>query len=71
MTGGRHGLEMIRVLEGASASLKMNGAPFLFASPNGSALAHGTIRNGELVQPRKPKIVRRGVTRARNGVTAV
>ena len=30
---------MVRVLEGASASLKMNGAPFLFGSPNGAALA--------------------------------
>ena len=26
---------MIRILEGASASLKMNGAPFMFGSPNG------------------------------------
>ena len=71
MTSGRHGLEMIRVLEGASASLKMNGAPFLFASPNGSTLAHGPIRNGDSVQLRKPKAVRRAVRRARNGVTTV
>src|SRR5215475_10161501 len=39
ITGGRHGLEMIRVLEGASASLKMNGAPFMFDGSNGAALA--------------------------------
>jgi len=37
ITGGREGLEMIRVLEGASASLKMNGAPFMFGSSNGAA----------------------------------
>src|SRR5712672_1982293 len=39
ITGGRQGLELIRVLEGASASLNMNGAPFMFGSPNGSARA--------------------------------
>jgi hypothetical protein len=38
MTGGRQGLEMIQVLEGASTSLKMNGAPFMFGGSNGSAL---------------------------------
>jgi predicted dehydrogenase len=32
LTGGRQGLEMIRILEAASASLKMNGAPVTFAS---------------------------------------
>jgi predicted dehydrogenase len=37
ITGGRHGLELIRVLEGASASLKMNGAPFVFDGSNGLA----------------------------------
>src|SRR5437868_15257005 len=39
ITGGRQGLEMIRVLEGASLSLKMNGAPFVFGSSNVSAVA--------------------------------
>lgn len=43
ITSGRQGLEMIRVLEGASSSLKMNGAPFVFGSSNGSAPIH---RNG-------------------------
>jgi predicted dehydrogenase len=32
MTGGRQGLEMIRILEAATASLKMNGAPVTFSS---------------------------------------
>jgi predicted dehydrogenase len=39
MTGGRQGLEMIRILEAASASLKMNGAPVTFDGSNGAALA--------------------------------
>ena len=39
MTSGREGLELIRVLEGASASLKMNGAPFVFGRANGDGLA--------------------------------
>jgi predicted dehydrogenase len=70
MTGGRQGLEMIRLLEGASASLKMNGAPFIFGSANGSALARDSIGNGS-VQSRKPKTARRVARRARNGVTTV
>ena len=37
MTGGREGLEMVRLFEGASASLKMNGAPFMFGSSDGAA----------------------------------
>ena len=54
ITGGRHGLEMIRVLEGASASLKMNGAPFLFGGPNGDALAPVPSNDGAR-SPSKPK----------------
>jgi predicted dehydrogenase len=65
MTSGRHGLEMIRVLEGASASLKMKGGPFIFGSPNGSTLAHGPTRNGSARL--KPKRTRRGMSHARDG----
>jgi predicted dehydrogenase len=36
ITGGRQGLELVRILEAASASLKMNGAPVTF-SKNGAA----------------------------------
>ena len=46
ITGGRQGLEMIRVLEGASSSLKMNGAPFIFGGSNGSAHAPLPSSNG-------------------------
>jgi len=54
ITGGRHGLEMIRVLEGASASLKTNGAPFVFSGPNGGALAPVPSNDGPR-SPSKPK----------------
>jgi predicted dehydrogenase len=40
VTGGREGLELVRVLEAASASLKANGAPISFS------------RNGEIAGPR-------------------
>ena len=70
MTGGRHGLEMIRVLEGASASLKMSGAPFIFGSSNGSALAPVSIGNGSGHSP-KSKRTRTRVRRSRNGVTTI
>ena len=70
ITGGRQGLELIRVLEGASASLKMNGAPFMFGSPNGSALAPVPIRNGSAHSP-KSKRTGRKVSRARNGVATL
>src|ERR1044071_6512291 len=46
ITGGRQGLEMIRVLEGASSSLKMTGAPFIFGSSNGSAITSLLSGNG-------------------------
>lgn len=36
LTGGRQGLDLIRILEGASASLRLSGAPITF-SPSGEA----------------------------------
>src|SRR5213075_1168214 len=41
LTGGRQGLDMVRILEGASASLKMSGAPFVFSTGNGSSPVAG------------------------------
>jgi predicted dehydrogenase len=70
MTGGRQGLEMIRILEGASASLKMNGAPFIFGGPNGSTAAAAPIRDGA-AHSLEPKRTRREVSRARDRMTAV
>src|SRR6058998_908816 len=70
MTSGRQGLELIRLLEGASASLKMNGAPFIFGSPNGPVLAPVPIGDGSAHFP-KPKRTRKGASRARNGVATL
>src|SRR3954464_2745126 len=46
LTGGRQGLDMVRILEGASASLKMSGAPFVFSTGNGSSPVATLRRNG-------------------------
>src|SRR6202045_4108450 len=35
ITGGRQGLELVRILEAASTSLKANGAPVMFSRSNG------------------------------------
>jgi predicted dehydrogenase len=53
MTGGREGLEMVRLLEGASASLKMNGAPFVFGSSDGAAPEPSSDGAGDSSKPRK------------------
>jgi predicted dehydrogenase len=58
ITGGRHGLEMIRVLEAASASLKMNGAPFTFDGLNGAALLP-MQSNGMRYSPRPRRTAKR------------
>src|SRR6266571_2882991 len=50
ITGGRQGLEMIRILEAASASIKMHGAPVTFSSPHGAAPASGGAKAEELLQ---------------------
>src|SRR5947208_3211880 len=68
--GGRKGFELIRILDAASASLKMNGGPFIFGSPNGPAMPRLPIGNGS-AHSRKPKKTRRGPRRARNGVATL
>src|SRR5215813_9579017 len=70
ISGGRHGLEMIRVLEGASASLKKNGAPFIFGSANGSTPAPRPNGNGSGHSP-KPKRTRSAVSGARDAMAGV
>jgi predicted dehydrogenase len=69
ITSGRQGLDMIRILEGASASLKTNGAPFVFGTGNGSAPLAGLSKNGSphSVRPAKRRKVAR---RAMNGAAA-
>ena len=60
ITGGRQGLEMIRVLEAASTSLKMNGAPFVFGSSNGSTPVPLPSSTGTRYssKPKKPRTTR-------------
>jgi predicted dehydrogenase len=70
MTGGRHGLEMIRVLEGASASLKMNGAPFLFSSRNGSVVTRSVAKDGAQYSQTHGRS-RSAVSNAGNGLKAI
>ena len=50
VTGGRQGLEMIRILEAASASLKMNGAPVTFSSSNRAVPAYRPAKAEEPLQ---------------------
>jgi predicted dehydrogenase len=50
ITGGRQGLEMIRILEAASASLKMNGAPVKFSSSNSASPARRSAKGEEIIQ---------------------
>ncbi len=50
LTNGRRGLEMVRILEAASASLKMNGAPVTFSGSNGAASAPKPPKAAELLQ---------------------
>jgi predicted dehydrogenase len=50
LTNGRRGLEMVRILEAASASLKMNGAPVAFSGSNGAAPAPKPAKAVELLQ---------------------
>jgi predicted dehydrogenase len=50
VTGGQQGLEMIRILEAASASLEMNGAPVTFSGSNGATPAPRPAKAEELLQ---------------------
>ena len=49
VTGGREGLEMIRILEAASVSLKKNGAPVTFSGSNGATPAPRPAKAEELL----------------------
>ena len=50
LTGGREGREMVRILEAASASLKMNGAAVTFSGSNGATPASRPAKAEELLQ---------------------
>src|SRR5437588_378551 len=70
LTGGREGLEMVRILEGATASLKMNGAPVTLGGLNGARLAPEPA-NGSAVCSLKSKRVRTSAGTARHRATAL
>jgi predicted dehydrogenase len=44
ITGGRQGLELVRILEAASTSLKMNGAPVTFSNSGDAVPASGAAQ---------------------------
>jgi predicted dehydrogenase len=48
LTGGRRGLEMVRILEAATASLKMNGAPVTFSRSNDGAPSRAPAKVEEI-----------------------
>jgi predicted dehydrogenase len=50
LTGGRQGLEMVRILEGATASLKTNGAPVAFSRSNNAAPPPTPAKAEEILQ---------------------
>ena len=54
LTGGRQGLELIRVLEAATVSLKMNGAPVTFSSSNHAVAAHRSAKAEEILETETP-----------------
>jgi predicted dehydrogenase len=49
LTGGRQGMEMIKILEAATASLKMNGAPVTFSGSNRVVRAPGSATAEEIL----------------------
>jgi hypothetical protein len=49
ITGGRQGLEMIRILEAASASIKMHGAPVTFSASSEAAPDFGAVEAKQIV----------------------
>ena len=54
LTGGRQGLELIKVLEAATVSLKMNGAPVTFSSSNDAVAAHRSAKAEEILETETP-----------------
>jgi predicted dehydrogenase len=50
LTGGRQGLEMVRILEAATASLKTNGAPVTFSRLNNTVPAPVPAKAEEILQ---------------------
>jgi len=70
LTGGLQGLEMIRILEAATASLKMNGAPVTFGDSNGAGLAPGPANDSD-VYSLESKRARTSASPVRHRATAL
>jgi predicted dehydrogenase len=50
LTDGRKGLEMVRILEAATASIKMNGGPVTFSRPSNAVPARAPVGAEEILQ---------------------
>ena len=50
LTDGRRGLEMVRILEAASTSVKMNGAPVTLSRPRSAAPVLAPVKAEEMLQ---------------------
>jgi predicted dehydrogenase len=50
ITGGRQGLDLVRILEAASTSLKMNGAPVAFPASSEAAPTFRAVKAKQVVQ---------------------
>src|SRR6184192_2784575 len=50
LTDGRRGLEMVRILEAASTSVKMNGAPVTLSHSSSAALVFAPVKVEEMLQ---------------------
>ncbi len=50
LTDGHKGLEMVKILESASASLKMNGAPVPLSQPSNAVPARAPVKAEEILQ---------------------
>ena len=50
LTDGRQGLGMVRILEAAAASLKMNGAPVTLSSSSSAAPPLVPVKGGEILR---------------------
>ena len=50
LTDGRRGLEMVRILEGASTSVKMNGAPVTLSHSSSAAPVLAPVKREEMLQ---------------------
>src|SRR5438552_3042368 len=70
LTGGLQGLEMVRILEAATASLKMNGAPVTFGGLNGAGLAPGPANDSD-VYSLESKRARTAASPVRHRATAL